>query len=201
MAETTTVADETTASKGKRIEKVKREYLDADGKVIGARCVNEAHAVTITLVKSNYAVTLDASKMAPDVLRAAALYGAANSITNTVGKAGLSDAEMEEALFDRYSRIFEDGVWAEGATGPRTTDLLEALIRYRRSQNAEHGAEWQEKMKTRLQDEAYAKEIRSRDFIAVHLESIKLERQQARLRAAQEKATTSKADATDLDLD
>lgn len=201
MAETTIVGDETTAAKGKRIEKVKRVYLDAEGKDIGPRCTNDAHAVSITLVKNGYAVILEAAKMNPDVLRAAALYGAANSITNTVGKAGLSDSEMEEALYDRYSRIFEDGVWAEGATGPRATDLLEALVRLRKSQNAECGQEWQDRMRERLQDEAFAKELKSRSAIMVHLEAIKLERQQARLKAAQEKAGGSQPDVGDLDLD
>lgn len=201
MSETTTVSDETAGAEKKRVEKISRMYLDEKGGEIGARCTNDAHAVRITLVKSGYSLILNAKDLHPDVARAAALYGAANSITNTAGKKGLTDAEMQEAITDRYERIFDDATWAEGATGPRTSDLFEAVMQLYTSRDGQATEEWQAGMKRKLaEDEAFATSMKGRKDVLVIVEGLKLARQQARLQKAQASLTAEDEAPLDLSL-
>lgn len=199
MSDTTTVTDVETNGKRKREEKIARMYFNATGGEIGPRCNNEAHAIKITLVKSGYSITLQAKDFNPDVLRAAALYGAANSITNAVGAKGLTEGEMRTALDDRYARLFEDGVWSEGATGPRTSDVFEAMKAVYLERGGEPTQDWEDKTKKKLADDpAYNKAMREKPAIAVVIESLKLQRQAAKLAAAE--AEAKRAD-DDIDFD
>lgn len=168
-------------------DKCIRVYLNAEGEEIGSRAKNEAASVKLSVSEASWETVLHYADMPEQVRAAAALYGAVNSITNTIGKAGMSAQDMVDALEGRIEAIFENGVWAEGAQGgPRTNDVLEAACRWYAERKGEVPDEWKANMKTKLaEDKAYNEALRARPEIAVIIETIRLERQSERLKKAQ----------------
>lgn len=193
-------SDSEVVEKKKRPEKCIREYINAEGEVIGSRAKNEARAVKLTVPEANWSETLSYDDMPEQVRAAAALYGAVNSITNTIGQKGISAQEIVDNLEARIENIFTSGVWAEGAsTGPRTTDVLEAICRLYASRGGDVTEEWKEAKRKKLSDDkAYADAMKAQPEVAVLIETIKMDRQAERLKAAQA-AVQGKAPTTDLD--
>lgn len=192
---------ETVESKRKRPEKCIREYLDENGEVIGSRAKNEAKAVRLKVPDADWeSDILRFDDMPEQVRAAAALYGAVNSITNTIGQKGISAQEIVENLEARIENIFVSGVWAEGAsTGPRTTDVLEAICRLYASRGGDVTEDWKESKRKKLADDkAYADAMKAQPEVAVLIETLRMERQAQRLEAAKAKAQ-GKAPTTDLD--
>lgn len=185
--------------RGKRKDKCIRTYIDAEGEALGSRAKNEARAVKLEVKDADYEVTLSYDEMPESVRCAAALYGAVNSITNTIGKAGMSAADMVEALEDRIAAIWTDGVWAEGAQGgPRTNDVLEAVCRWYTDKKGPVTEEWKANMKQKLADDKpYADAIKAKPEIGLIIESIRMERQAERLAKAKAKAEGQESE--DLD--
>lgn len=194
------MADETVVESARRKkDKCLRTYFNAEGEELGTRAKNDARSVRLQVPAASYDRTLSYDDMPEAVRAAAALYGAVNSITNTIGNAGLSAAEIVENLETRIENIWENGVWAEGAqAGLRTNDVLEAVTRFYVSRGGDASAEWKAKKKQQLsEDKTYNETMRSRPEIAVLIETIRMERQAERLKKAQEKAGTT--DSGDLD--
>jgi hypothetical protein len=186
------MADETVVENARRPKKDKciRTYLDAEGNELGSRAKNEAAAVRLEVAEASWDRTLSFADMPEAVRAAAALYGAVNSITNTIGKAGMSSQDMVDALEGRIEAIFDNGIWAEGAQGgPRTNDVLEAVCRWYAGKKGDVTDEWKATMKGKLaEDKAFNENLRGRPEIAVLIETIRMERQAERLKKATEKA-------------
>lgn len=199
MSDTETVDNSTRAKTRK--DKCIRTYLDAEGNDLGSRAKNEARAVKLVVAEAEWETTLSYDDMPESVRAAAALYGAVNSITNTIGKAGLSALDMVEALEGRIENIFESGVWAEGAQGgPRTNDVLEAVCKWFTEKKGPEAVtdEWKANMRQKLADDkSYNEAIRAKPEIALIIESLRMERQAERLKKAKEKAAT--AESSDLE--
>jgi hypothetical protein len=187
--------------KRKRQEKCIRTYLNEAGEDIGTRAKNEARAVRLQVPEAGYDETLRYEDMPEPVRAAAALYGAVNSITNTIGKAGISAQEIVDNLESRIEAIFTNGVWAEGAqTGPRTTDVLDAMCRLFTDRGGDVTEEWKAAKRQKLaEDKAYADAMRAQPEIAVLIETIRMERQADRLKKAKEALEGGKASTTELD--
>lgn len=186
--------------KRKRPEKCIRVYLNEAGEDIGSRAKNDARAVHLKVPEADWEYTLKYDAMPEAVRPAAALYGAVNSITNTIGQKGISAQEIVENLEARIENIFTSGVWAEGAsTGPRTTDVLEAICRLYADRGGDVTEEWKAAKRQKLADDkAYADAMKAQPEVAVLIETLRMERQVDRLNAAKAKAQ-GKASTTDLD--
>ena len=180
---------ETTEATAARAEKCTREFYTAGGEK-SARAGLESVGVILKLAGvDDWQLDVAYDALTPEVARAAALFGIVTTVTNTIGKKGLTTDEMIEALEARAETL-QSGIWtAERASGPRTSDVLTALIRYRESKGAAVTDEWKAKMAKQLAEDAdFAADVRSRPAVAVLIETIKLERQQDRINKAKAKA-------------
>lgn len=180
---------ETTEATTARSEKCSREFYNAAGEK-SARAGLETTGVILRLVGADdFSLDIPYDSLTPEVARAAALFGVVTTVTNTIGRKGMTTDEMIEALEARAETLM-NGVWtAERASGPRTSDVLTALIRYRESKGAAVTDEWKADMAKRLAEDAdFAADVRSRPAVAVLVETIKLERQQDRIAKAKAKA-------------
>ena len=180
---------ETTEGTTTRAEKSIREFYNAAGEK-SARAGLETTGVVLRLAGvDDFSLDIPYDSLTPEVARAAALFGVVTTVTNTIGKKGMTTDEMIEALEARAETLM-NGIWtAERASGPRTSDVLTALIRYRESKGAAVTDEWKADMAKRLaEDTDFAADVRSRPAVAVLVETIKLERQQDRIAKAKAKA-------------
>lgn len=191
---------ETTEATAARSEKCTREFYSASGEK-SARAGLESTGVILRLAGvDDFALDIPYADLSPEVARAAALFGVVTTVTNTIGKKGMTTDEMIEALEARTETLLS-GIWtAERASGPRTSDVLTALIRYRESKGATADDAWKANMAKKLAEDAdFAADVRSRPAVAVLIETIKLERQQERIKKAKEKAhDTTPTDDSDL---
>lgn len=195
MAETT----EVTAASA-RAEKCTREFYATGGEK-SARAGLESVGVVLRLAGvDDWSLDIPYDSLTPEVARAAALFGVVTTVTNTIGKRGMTTDEMIEALEARAETLM-NGVWtAERASGPRTSDVLLAFVRYRESKGVATDDAWKASMAKRLVDDPdFAADVKSRPAIAVLVETIKLERQQERIAKAKAKATEAPA-VDDADL-
>ena len=191
---------ETTEATAARAEKCTREFYSADGEK-SARAGLATTGVILRLAGvDDFALDIPFDALSPEVQRAAALFGVVTTVTNTIGKKGMTTDEMIEPLEARAETL-TSGIWtAERASGPRTSDVLLALVRYRESKGAQVDDAWKADMAKRLADDAdFAADVKSRPAVAVLIETIKLERQQERIAKAKAKVTDAPAtDDSDL---
>lgn len=182
-----------------RAEKTKRFFLNADGEP-SPRTRLDSVAGRVHFVGSDETLEFRWDDLTAEVQRAAGLFGIMTSVTNTVGRAGMTDEEMYQAASDRLATIL-DGEWsAERQVGPRTSDLIEAAARAFAERGMAFPAEKREEIRQKLADETTGAEYRatllSKTSIKAHFEAIKAER--AAERAAKAKAAVETSD--DLDL-
>lgn len=187
------------ASESKRAEKTKRVFVNAAGEK-SPRAKLDSVAGEVTLVSSGEQLHFALSDLKPEVINAAALFGIMTSITNAIGKAGMSDDEMWEAITARWETI-EGGQWSgERTTGPKDSDILEAARRYQEESGRVFDEAAQAKMRAMLADEAggadYRKRLLSAPRFKAHFEAIKAER--AAQRAAKARANIGTAPDADL---
>lgn len=180
------------ATEKKRQEKTKRVFVNAAGEKT-PRAKLDSVGVEITFVRTGEVLKFNFDDFTPEVQRAGALWGIMTAVTNTVGKAGLSDAEISEAANDRLATLL-DGQWtAEAQSGPRDSDILLAAERFQRERNLEWNDTVRDTMRAKLADEAtggdYRKRLLSVPAFKAHFEAVKAER-------AQERAKKAAADAT-----
>lgn len=196
--------DNGSASTRKRAEKTKRTFIDSDGnetpranlKSVGGR---------IEFVKTGHTIDFAYEDLTTEVARAAALFGIMTSVTNTVGRADMSEQDMIEAAEARLDTIVKDGMWsAERQSGPANSDLIEAYAR----RNAKMGIAFTDQNRAdvaaKLADEetgaAARQKLLSYDSVRIEFEAIKAERAAARLAKLKEKAAGKPADEGEIDL-
>ena len=129
------------------------------------------------------------------VIRAAAMWGMMTSAGNTTGGKSLTPQERAELVADRLG-LFADGEWTgERQSGPRSSQLLEAIIAVRAAGGAETTEEQKATLATKLQDEEEKKKWMANGKVAAALAQIKAEAAMERAKKAAAKAT---ADSDDL---
>jgi hypothetical protein len=186
-----------TVSGRTRAEKTKRFFLDASGET-SPRARLDSVAGRVTFVASGEILDFNWDDLTPEVQRAAGLFGIMTSVTNTVGRAGMTDEDMFTAASDRLGTIL-DGEWsAERQSGPRTSDLIEAAGRAFAERGMtfsdEKAAEIREKLADEKTGAEYRAQMLSKTAIKAHFEAIKAER-------AAQRAAKAKTAVTDDDLD
>jgi hypothetical protein len=199
MAETRENDAGTRTRKG---EKLVRQFFDEAG-VISPRARLNSIGVRIIVVEDKQVdvkngVTLLYTDLKPEVARAAALYGFMNSASNTCGKAGMTTQEMLTALRDRREVIVDEGTWTtESHDGPRTNDIIEALIRKERAAgrtlSEEHIATFREKLRDEDNGAAFKALVLSDAVTDMHHRAIKAERAAEALAKAKAKAEADEA--------
>lgn len=197
-------SDTPIASEGRtRQEKTKRLFITADGEAT-PRTGLESVAGKIIFVETGEELEFKWDDLTPEIQRAAGLFGIMTSVTNTVGRAGMSAAEMVEAAETRLEYI-QGGQWsADRQSGPRTSDFIEAAARW----YAEKGKPFDEDMRARMQakladEEAgaeYKADLLSRPSFKALFEAIKAERAAARAEKAKAAAASAEVESDDLDL-
>lgn len=172
-----------------RAEVTKRSFLAEDGTYTG-RATTKTKGFKIELVGSDQAFEYGLEDFDSGVLAAAAAFGLVTSITNTVGGKALSIEERVELIQDRIETLLE-GEWsAERQSGPRSSQLLEALIRVREDAGKESTQEWRDRMSVTLRDNPdKAKEYLANPLVAAALADIKAK---AALERAKKLAAKSK---------
>lgn len=187
----------TTGGDRKRAEKTKRLFLNEAGEAF-PRANLESVAGKVIFVGTGEELTFRFEDLSPEIARAAALFGIMTSVTNTVGRADMSEDEMIEAAAARLSSILEDGRWsAERQSGPRTSDLLEAASRWYAERGKQFTEEMRQQMQAKLADEETGTSYRANLManVAAHFHAIKAERAQAR---AEKAKTAGSAEVDDL---
>ena len=121
--------------------------------------------------------------------RQAIAWGAMTAVSNTAGSAKLSLDEKVEVAAARWSLIAEDKWVSEReGTGPRTSDLVEAALRFQ----VQAGQPMTEAQKAefikRIENPAERKRVQGLAPIAALIQAIRLERQQVRAAKAAERA-------------
>jgi hypothetical protein len=173
-----------------RSEVTKRSFLNEGGEYTG-RATSKVKGFRIELVESGQVFEHALADFDSGVLAAAAAFGLVTSITNTVGGKSLSAEERVDLIQDRIETLLE-GEWsAERQSGPRSSQLLEALVRVRADSGKETTQEWKDKMALVLRDSPEkAKEYMANPLVAAALADIKAK---AALERAKQLAAKSKA--------
>ena len=202
------------ATDSKRKRSITRLFVSDDGQTSG-RASMTTHTVVFKYADDTESrfdlslIGLDLSK--PSVARAAAAFGvsttAGNAGNTAAASEGTDDPEfIKKEVDDRLSTIapaFKDpndrsqGVWAaeREAGAPRTGLLLEAAIAFRESELKKSAdPEWLAKMREKLQDKDFVKNLQGDAKFKGHLERLKLEKAQERAAKA---AANAKAGGTD----
>lgn len=195
----TTMNDVTTgaASTRTRAEKTKRLFLTASGEATPRAGLESVAGKIIFVGAEDSPLTFKYDDLSPEVARAAALFGIMTSVTNTVGRADMSLADMYEAAEARLAAIVDEGRWsAERESGPRTNDLIEAARRWYAERNKPFTDEMAAAMQAKLADEKSGPDYRTQlqRNVAVHFAAIKAERAAERAAKAKERTPDSEVD-------
>lgn len=186
---------------GKRAEKTVRSFLNADGES-SPRARLDSVKGRVQFTGTSEVLDFNYDDLSPEVARAAALFGIMTSVTNTVGKAGMTTDEMVEAAQARLDTILEGSWSAERQSGPRTNDLLEAATRYYAALNRPFSDEDKTELGRRLADEdsgdGLKKKLLAVDAFKAHYEAIKAERAAQRAAKAKAAAEATQEEAADL---
>lgn len=175
-----------------RQEKTKRLYYNAAGEA-SPRVKLDSVRAELRFVGSDEVLVLNYTDLTPEVARAAALHGVLSTMTDPLGKKGLTVDDMVQISRTRLETIVEDKQWVSGTrTGHRSGDILEAIKRY----HEEHGKPWDEQLRThftnRLNSETDGEAVRATILnnprINAHVEAIKAERAAAKAKAASDAA-------------
>jgi hypothetical protein len=138
-----------------RAEVTKRSFKSKDGEYTG-RATTETVGFRVELVESGEVFEHSLSDFSEGVLAAAAAFGLVTSITNTVGGKALSAQERAELIADRLETLLEGDWAAERQSGPRSSQLLEAIIRVRTDGGATTTPEQREALALRLKNDPEA---------------------------------------------
>jgi len=192
---------ETVASTRTRAEVSKRSYFNSEGDY-SARASTATAGFRIEVINpagENYVREHDLSEFTPEVLKAAAAYGIVTSATNTFGGKDLSFDERVALLDDRLDTFLKDEDWsAERQSGPRSSQLIEALVAVRAKANRETPQEWIDAKIAELKaTPEKAKEYMANPHVAAELSRIKAEAAIARAAKLEAKAGEQ---ATTLDI-
>lgn len=192
------MTDETPSTRT-RAEVTKRSFLLPDGNYSG-RATTSVQGFRIELVENSQVFEHSLSDFSEDVLRAAAAFGIVTSVTNAIGGKNLSVEERAELIEDRLATFLE-GEWAsERQSGPRSSQLLDAIVQVRLDNGKESSQEWKDAMSIKLKDDEEARKgYMNNPLIRAALEKIKAEAAAKRAQAAAAKASTSESTLDFLD--
>lgn len=181
-----------------RAEVTKRSFLNDGGEYTG-RATTKVKGFKIELVGTDQTFEHALADFDSGVLAAAAAFGLVTSITNTVGGKSLSAEERAELIADRIETLLE-GEWsAERQSGPRSSQLLEALIRVRTDAGKDSPQEWRDRMAVTLRDNPEkAKEYMANPLVAAALADIKAKAALERAKALAAKSKAAPAEASDF---
>lgn len=155
-----------------RAEVTKRSFKNKDGSYSG-RATTDTVGFRIELVESGETFEHSLGDFAEGVLAAAAAFGLVTSVTNTVGGKALSAQERAELLSDRLETLLEGDWSAERQSGPRSSQLLEAIIRVRTEGGAATSPEQREALALKLKDPEAAKAYLANSKVAAAYADIK----------------------------
>lgn len=181
------------ARPGKKAARCDRIFADHEGNE-HSRAFPEVTAVKLrfhaTPVSPLRELVMNLDDLPPGVLRAAAAFGVNTSVGNTFG-AIPDPSEAYEAACDRWETLVK-GEWsADRQTGPRTSDLVEALCRYSVQQGHTVDEAFRTRLKQKCGDEAQRKAWESNPQIQVHLMALRKERAEENARKALELASAA----------
>lgn len=173
------------AEKGTRVTKCERVFVDADGKE-AARSHPTVVAVRLRFTETGDVLDMPLADLNPGIINAAAAFGLNTSVGNTFG--AISDpGEAFEAAETRWNSLREGHWSAERQSGPRTSDILEAVARYRKENGSDVSDAWREGFKAKLADgQLDTKKLLEQPVLKAHYLAIKRER-------AEERATKAAA--------
>lgn len=140
------MTDEAGAETGRtRAEISKRSFLNSAGEY-SARASTDTTGFRIELVESGDVVEYSLSDFEPGVLNAAAAFGIVTSVTNTIGGKSLSAQERLDLITDRLETLLEGDWTAERQSGPRNSQLIDALVKVRADAGKDTTQEWRDKV-------------------------------------------------------
>lgn len=184
-----------------RAEVSKRSFLNKDGGYT-ARATADTIGFKIELVESGDSFTHKLSEFTPGVLAAAAAFGLVTSVTNTIGGKSLSGDERAALLQDRLDTLLEGDWSAERQSGPRSSQLLEAIVQVRANAGKDSTQEWRDKVSTSLKtDPELAKKYLANPLVAAEYANIKAKAAVERAQKLQAQAKTAVAASDDLVLE
>lgn len=173
----------------KRAPKCERTFLDKEGNSHG-RSFEAVHAVKFVFLETDHELVMGLDELPEGVLRAAAAFGINTSVGNTFGAISDPDDAIEAAE-ERWETL-KSGRWsAERETGPRTSDLIEAVCRAREERGQPVADDFRDNLRAKFADPAYVKAVEGDPRIAVHVAAIRKERAEDRARKAQERAAAA----------
>lgn len=156
-----------------RAEVSKRSFLNKDGSYT-ARATTDTIGFKIELVESGDSFTHKLSEFEPGVLAAAAAFGLVTSVTNTIGGKSLSGDERAALLQDRLDTLLEGDWSAERQSGPRSSQLLEAIVAVRTNAGKDSSQEWKDKVSASLKaDPELSKKYLTNPLVAAEYANIK----------------------------
>lgn len=188
----------TTTATRTRPEVTKRSFSLPDGSYVG-RSSTRADGFRIELIESGQVFEHKLKEFSPEVIHAAALFGIVTSVTNAIGGKGLSVEERGELLENRLATFLE-GEWAsERESGPRSSQLLEAIVQVRADNGKDSSQEWRDAMSIKLKDDQETRNgYMNNPLVRAALEKIKADAAAKRAAAAAAKAGESKGDLADI---
>lgn len=177
----------------KKAAKCDRIFLDQEGEP-HSRAFTEVVAVKLlfhaTPTSAERSLVMNLDDVPPGVMRAAAAFGINTSVGNTFG-AERDPNEAYQLACDRWATLREGDWSADRQTGPRTSDLVEALCRYSATQGHTVDEAFRARLKQKCGDEAQRKAWESNAQVQVHLMALRKERAEENARKALEAASAA----------
>jgi hypothetical protein len=169
----------------KKADKADRMFIASDGG-LHPRSFPGVRGVRIRFTETEAELDMMLEELSQDMLLAAAAFGLNTSVGNTFG-AIADPIEALEAAESRWETL-RSGVWSsERHVGPRTTDLVEAVVRWYVSNGREISDDDRAKIVATVGDAAAAKALQADPEVGVHLAAIRKERAEAKQREAQDR--------------
>jgi len=151
---------------------------------------------TITISKE------DVDGLASNVRAAMAWHGLGNKLLDSYSGQSKSDENPWDIMGSVWEAM-QNGIWVQRgeSAGPRSTLLLEALIRMRKAAGGDVTPEWLAKAAESIKTPEQKKAAKANAKVALYLTEIEEERAKARLKAAKEKAKSDTGEADDFLVD
>lgn len=191
------MAETTQAAESERSAKTQRLFYNAKGEESN-RVQLDSTGFKVIYVPTGYVAEAKLEDFSDEVRNAGFLFGVVTNITNAIGSKKLTDEECVESIEARMETLTSGRWTSERDTGPRTSDLIEAMKRLSDELNRPFDAE---KLLAAFNDEengpALRKKYMGNDKFKAHFDAIKLERAMKRREKSQEAAKAAPAESAD----